>query len=378
MAQVTIIVPTYNTEKYISRCIDSVMKQTCQDFQLIILDGGSKDNTISRCLKYTENDNRVIVVNQKGLSLGGARNLGIKMAETDYVTFLDSDDWWSEDYLDSMLKGTENGNNDVVLCDINFVNEFDIDSYESNISALRLPAGKVNFSRLDNALGRCRTFAWGKLYRRSLFQDFEILEPHHPYEDVATTPYLLVKAKSIYHIPKALYFYVRNRQGSGVHSFDQLYYLPKSLEKLFSKFKEDNTFSFNYEDLRSLCWGQFCFLQRTIKNRFSTVSTLEKNQVINSMEKITFANFPELSKVSKATFCIYNNLPLFLEAVKHVVFDENKITSENADFVIVEENDIINQNPECDIIRVATPKDSLDDKETASWNLADEIFQKLF
>ena len=102
MPIISIIVPVYNVEKYLKRCIESILNQTFKNFELLLLDDGSTDSSGSICDKYAKKDNRIIVKHKKNQGVSATRNLGIDIAKGEYITFVDSDDWIENDYLEKM------------------------------------------------------------------------------------------------------------------------------------------------------------------------------------------------------------------------------------------------------------------------------------
>lgn len=121
--KVSIIIAAYNVEDYIENCINSILKQTYQNFELIIVDDGSKDNTLDVCKKYMQRDHRVCVYHQTNKGVGEARNLGLKKASGDYITFIDSDDIICKKYLENLLIPCIKENADISICLYQYVNE---------------------------------------------------------------------------------------------------------------------------------------------------------------------------------------------------------------------------------------------------------------
>ena len=97
---ISVVVPVYNVEKYVKECIESILEQSFKNFELIIVNDGSTDNSLNRVLEFK--DDRIVLINQKNMGLSGARNTGIHHAKGKYITFIDSDDWISKDYLNEM------------------------------------------------------------------------------------------------------------------------------------------------------------------------------------------------------------------------------------------------------------------------------------
>ena len=102
--KISVIVPVYNSEKYIGTCIESILKQTFSDFELILINDGSKDKSLDILRKYEKKDKRIRVIDQKNMGVANTRNKGIGLAKGEYVTFIDNDDYIDEDYLEQFFK----------------------------------------------------------------------------------------------------------------------------------------------------------------------------------------------------------------------------------------------------------------------------------
>lgn len=113
--KVSVIVPIYNSQKYLDKCIKSILNQTYKKFELILVNDGSKDNSLSICNKYKSKDNRVIVIDKKNEGSIVARNIGIKASNSDYVMFIDSDDWIDKNTLQNAVDEMLKNNTDVVV-----------------------------------------------------------------------------------------------------------------------------------------------------------------------------------------------------------------------------------------------------------------------
>lgn len=117
MPQISIIVPVYKTEKYLTRCIDSILNQTFNDYELLLIDDGSPDNCPVICDKYAELDSRIRVIHKKNAGVAAARNSGLDLADGEYVAFVDSDDYIEPEMYQSMMAIARKYNCDVVMCD---------------------------------------------------------------------------------------------------------------------------------------------------------------------------------------------------------------------------------------------------------------------
>lgn len=122
--KVSVIIPVYNTEKYLTECLDSVLNQTFKDMEIICIDDGSQDNSFEILKKYSQKDSRIKCLNQTHKGGGAARNFGLDVAQGDYLAFLDSDDFYNLDYIEKMYSKAINTNADIVICGAN--------SYDNN------------------------------------------------------------------------------------------------------------------------------------------------------------------------------------------------------------------------------------------------------
>lgn len=116
--KISIIIPIYNVEKYLKKCLDSVISQTYKNLEIILVDDGSPDKCGKICDEYQEIDNRIIVLHNKNIGLSGARNSGLKIATGKYVTFIDSDsdDYIADDYIEVLYKILKEKNADISIC----------------------------------------------------------------------------------------------------------------------------------------------------------------------------------------------------------------------------------------------------------------------
>ena len=120
--KVSVIVPVYNVEKYLERCLDSLINQTLKDIEIIAVNDGSTDNSLEILNKYAEKDTRIKVINKKNEGVSVARNIGIDESEGEYLTFVDSDDWIDKEMLYDMYKYANNTSVDIVMC--TYIREF--------------------------------------------------------------------------------------------------------------------------------------------------------------------------------------------------------------------------------------------------------------
>ena len=116
MKKISVIVPIYNSEDYIDRCVRSIVEQSYKNIEIILVDDGSTDNSSMMCDEWAKNDKRVKVIHKENGGVSSARNEGLKIAKGDYISFVDSDDYIDKKMIEKMLNQMEKGNTDLVIC----------------------------------------------------------------------------------------------------------------------------------------------------------------------------------------------------------------------------------------------------------------------
>lgn len=193
----SVIVPVYNTELYLKKCIESIRLQTYQSMQIILVDDGSTDHSAGICDEYARKDKRILVIHKENGGLVSARKTGLKAAEADFIGWVDSDDWIEPHYFEEMMEAQLKSNADIVVS-----NHFHELQSGSSMIKNGFQAGIYDLEQLENALlynGRFFNYGilpalWSKLYRRdlleSVYQDMD--EEIFAGEDAAVVyPYIL-------------------------------------------------------------------------------------------------------------------------------------------------------------------------------------------
>lgn len=211
---ISIIVPIYKVEKYLKRCIESIIAQTYQNIEIILVDDGSPDNCGKICDLYKKKDKRIKVIHKKNGGLSDARNSGIRIAKGEYIGFVDSDDFIKADMYENMLNAVLNNNTKLAICDFQCVDELG-----NNIKMEESPIKDYHFNvndllpKLVQTGGWFYIVAWNKLYHTSLLnEDFFPKGKYH--EDEFVISQLLYKAKEISCISTKEYYYTVQRSGS--------------------------------------------------------------------------------------------------------------------------------------------------------------------
>ena len=210
---ISVIIPIYNVEQYLEKCLDSVISQTYQTLEIILVDDGSTDRSPQICDEYAKLDKRIHVIHQKNKGLSGARNTGIRQAKGDYVTYLDSDDYIHPEAYQTMYDNLIKEGADISLA--SFTDVYDSDhEYEALDNECTTYSGHEaagNFYH-DSSLYLLSVLAWNKLIKRELLSDFSFPEGKI-HEDEYTSYKLLYSAKSVVYSKAVLYYY-RQRKDS--------------------------------------------------------------------------------------------------------------------------------------------------------------------
>lgn len=167
---VSIIIPVYNVGKYLSRCIESIQRQTYTNLQIILVDDGSTDSSSELCDEYEKKDDRIIVIHKENGGLSSARNAGLEICQGEFFSFVDSDDWIDENCIDIMLKAILESKSDIVQCGYRKVDDDKNVIFQSTMENSILNGHK---EILDSffVLQNYNTMACMKLYRSDLLGD---------------------------------------------------------------------------------------------------------------------------------------------------------------------------------------------------------------
>lgn len=245
MPAITVVVPVYNVEDYIKKCVDSVLAQSHEDFELLLVDDGSTDESGRICDRLAELDDRIRVIHQENMGLGGARNTGLEAAAGEWLLFLDSDDYLDSSALKTLLEAGEGFGAQIVIYGFRSVNE---EGEELGVFIDDIEKRQVfGPDKRDIILGA--PSACNKFYKRSLFEKTGIRFPGRVwYEDLRTTPKLLVQAESVVCLDNAMYNYLV-RPGSIMNSaaVDRNSEILDAMKDLVSYFKEEG----KYEDFKA-------------------------------------------------------------------------------------------------------------------------------
>ena len=251
--KISVIIPIYKVEKYLKKCIDSVINQTYSNLEIILVDDGSPDDCPTICDEYAKRDNRIIVIHKTNGGLSDARNCGIVKATGKYISFIDSDDYVSNDYIEYLYRliVENNGDISIVLPQVFFDEQ---KSVEINNKKEKIKIYNPKDALLTMMYQKeFDTSAWGKLYNRKLFRDVKF-PVRKLYEDISTIYKTFLKSKVIVYSNQKKYFYLKRNDSIMGRKFknNDMDYIYQTLEVLNFFLKSSDKSLFNASKCRFL------------------------------------------------------------------------------------------------------------------------------
>ncbi|MED3939488.1 glycosyltransferase family 2 protein [Priestia megaterium] len=219
MPAISIIVPVYNVEEYLEKCIDSILKQTFKDFELILVNDGSTDNCGEICDKYVGKDNRVRVIHKKNGGLSDARNSGIEAAKGHYIGFVDSDDWIEPNMYEILYTLCVENGADISTCSINIWDKENKRKCWGASNTTKIFDSRIAIKYMyDDKLSGFT--AWNKLYNKNVFKNIRFPKGRI-YEDAAIMYKIYDNSNQIIFIDNPLYNYIYRRSSITRSSFSE-------------------------------------------------------------------------------------------------------------------------------------------------------------
>ena len=314
MPKVSVIVPIYNVEKYLEKCINSLLSQTLDDIQIILVNDGSKDNSGNIAKEYEKNNkNRIIYVEKENGGLSDARNYGLKYATGDFIAFLDSDDYIEKNAYEKMYNMAIEENADYVECDFiwEFPNKIRVDK-------------QYPYKNKKEMLSFVRVVAWNKLIKRQLIIDNNLEFPKGlRYEDVEFTYKLIPFINKFAYVDKPFIHYVQ-REGSIANvQNERTAEIFTVLDNVIEFYKKNNIYE-KYRDELEYNYARYLLcssLKRMCKIKDKTI---REKLLTESWERLN-SNFPNwkenvilkavnigknkyMRTVNKSTYKIYSKI----------------------------------------------------------------------
>lgn len=313
MSKISIIVPVYNVERYLDKCIFSILEQSFTDFELILVNDGSKDNSGMMCDGYKDRDSRIKVIHQENSGLSAARNIGIETSEGEYVTFIDSDDFIHRNMLEILYNNILGNKADISVCDYHLVYEGKEISKELGDNNITLYTNIEGVKKIVEKSKASMIVAWGKLYTRNLFCDirYPALKYH---EDEFVTYKLLYKSTKIVATDAKLYYYLQRSNGitGSTYSIKRLEKL-EALEEAIMFFKNENNEALTYlAEFRYLLNIQIAYYrvkyEMDYNKEIMDSLKIQYNQKFSEFARGNMKNIPIIRRMLLRIFYIFPNI----------------------------------------------------------------------
>ena len=260
---VSVIIPVYNVESYLSRCLDSVLNQTYKDIEIILIDDGSTDNSLKICNKYQKKDKRIKVISNTNHGVSYTRNCGIDAAKGNYIIFIDSDDYIDNRMIEILYNSLINNDVDFSMCNICSITEKG-DIIKATYNATNIVDNQEfmeNIYNFDYSYG----YPINKLFKRKTIGNIRFKENIHFMEDFTFICDVMRNVKNVYYCNDVLYYYVQ-RKNSSTHNTYSDRWLSKVdvqkyiLDNYYPKFNEKCRVDFLYDYLMNAYYS-YSFLK---------------------------------------------------------------------------------------------------------------------
>lgn len=323
---ISVIIPIFNSEKYIGRCLNDILDQTYNNFEVILIDDGSVDDSYQICQKFCKIDNRIKVIKQRNSGVSKARNTGLKIASGKYICFIDSDDRIEPNYLKNLIDAYFTCNRRIGLV----IHGCKIDFYKKEkIIKTRVVEPKSNIYKFHNFLESLEKdvplisaqTVWGKLYIKSIIKSNSLLFC----EGVGLSEDFLFNLKYMYYIDEILvdsysnYHYIKTENESSVHRYHPEYL--DTVKKIILNMQ--NILIEPSDDFLGYVFREYC---RTIYHYYSNYSRNTKNDRINVLKGLTTA------PLYKESLNISNQPPMY--KIIRVILMQNNIFLSNLFFSV--------------------------------------------
>lgn len=247
---ISVIIPVYNKEKYLKKCVDSLIEQSYSNIEIILVNDGSVDRSPQICDDYAFKDSRIKVIHRENGGVSAARNAGIENANGKYLMFVDSDDWVASNFCEEAYKAIIKNCSDICVFGFYNINEKD----SNTITTIRYKNELLdNIQALkENLKNNIQNYVWNKIYNASLFSKIRFVEGK-VWEDLEIMYRLILQSKSVAFCDKCTYFYQKNNSSITKNI------TAKSLEDIFTirYARHSELCDRGYEDIANLAFGEF-------------------------------------------------------------------------------------------------------------------------
>ena len=275
MPKVSVIVPVYNVEKYIQKCLESLVNQTLEEIEIIIVNDGTKDNSMKIVKEYQKKYPRKIVCLEKqNGGLSDARNYALPYAKGEYIAFLDSDDYVEINMYKDMYELAKNENSDMVECDFFW-------EYPNKV---KIDTGEIYNNKKEMA-ERVRVVAWNKLIKREILEQSKIIFPvGYQYEDVEFTYKLIPYLEKVSFLKKPCIHYIQRENSISNSQNERTKEIFSVLEHVINYYKEKNIYD-EYEEQLEYIYTRYLLCSSLLR-----IVKIDDKEIRNKLLEETWQN----------------------------------------------------------------------------------------
>ena len=298
VCMVTVIVPIYNVENYLDQCIGSIVNQTYTNLEILLLDDGSTDHSLEKCIQWKEKDSRIQVIHKENEGQGPTRNYGIRIARGEFVIFVDSDDWLANNYIETLYEQIIQSDSDMAACNcksiwmLTGVEVEDLSGYRCAV------LNKQGIIRFGIPSPNCRIF------RKELLD--RIVMPAIPYEDLAVFSSIVIESKSISGVNQGLYYYRCDREGSTTNRESSLKYYVDALRISYEYMNTHHLIGEYYSAMRDQAVFHLASGLRVCKQKYAKSYEGLKKEFRNFLDKY----YPDWNNRFKKRYVIFGSYML--------------------------------------------------------------------
>lgn len=294
---VSIIIPVYNVEKYLNRCMESVVSQTLKEIEIILVDDGSPDNSSLLCDKWARKDNRIKVVHKRNEGLGLARNTGIQHATGKYIAFIDSDDYVELDMYEKLYTKATASNADIVYCgykqglpDGSYIDRSDFKEEKTFDNKAEIEHHSIRyFYPLDGGL--MMMSVWHSIYKREVIKTEFYSERVVVSEDLHFQLSAILNSRKIVYIPDSLYYYCYNGESlSHTFKISKFYGFQQLIKLLLALYpgKEQYVYKFYFNITISIIRQMLGIKELTSKEKKENLKKIYSDPIWSEIKKGTY------------------------------------------------------------------------------------------
>jgi len=313
--KISVIIPIYNVDSYIAKCLESVINQSYKNLEIIIINDGSTDKTKDICEHYANTDNRIVLVNQNNQGISMARNKGLDMAAGEYIGFVDGDDWIDRDMYELLYKNLCKYDSDISMCKFVFINENGDLLYQRYDLQERSVIYLENQEKMSNFIESEKNYLWNKLYKKDLFNHIRFPK-NKLFEDVFISCKLIDKANRIVISSEHKYYYLRRNNSITTQTFNV-----QSLDIIEGYIERYNYVTKKYPGLEPVCRNHILrHLIKCLYNAYTgnNINLYIKNikDTVNMVKEYNIYQCGLTKEQEKILELLFKDINIFITAIK--------------------------------------------------------------